>query len=113
MSDTDGNTMVQELAANFEAAWKEEANLPDDFSDEQMTAAVNRTDVFVNRILSLRGTDNLTQRLKARAFLWAEATSPERFAEHAECTTEKALASLFRDLGADYPIGGGEALTPV
>jgi hypothetical protein len=112
MSVTDGNKRVQALAAGFEVAWKEEADLPDDFSNEQMDAAVNRTKVFADRIISLRGTDILTKRLKARAFLWAQATSPEKFAEHAHCTTDKALASMFRDLGADYPVGGAEALTP-
>jgi hypothetical protein len=105
MTITSRNKRIQALAADFEAAWKKEGDLPDDFSNEQMDAAVNRTKVFADRILSLRGTDVLTKCLRARVFLWGQATSPEKFAEHANFTTEKALASLFRDLGADYPIG--------
>jgi hypothetical protein len=77
-----------------------------------MDVAIDRTNVFVNRILGLRGTDISILRLKARAFLRAEATYPDKFAEYAHYTTDKALASLFRDLGADYPVGGAEALTP-
>jgi hypothetical protein len=113
MSVTDGIKMVKALAADFEAAWKEEADLPDDCSNEQMDAAIDRTKVFVNRILCLRGTDISILCLKARAFLWAEAAFlPEWFAECDGPTTDKALASLFLDLGADYPVGGVKALTP-
>jgi hypothetical protein len=104
-----GNKRVQALAADFEAAWKEEADLPDGCGNEQMDAAIDRTKVFVNRILCLRGTDISILRLKARAFLWAEATYAEKFAEYAYYTTDKALVSLFRDLGTDYPVGGAEA----
>jgi hypothetical protein len=102
MTVTDGNKMVQELAVDFEAAWKEESDLPDDCDDERMNAAVARTGVFVNRILRLRESPCL----QVRVFYWGQSTSPEKFAEHADYPADRALAALFRDLGADYPIGG-------
>jgi hypothetical protein len=109
MSITSGNKRVQALAVDFEAAWKEER----DCGNEEIDAACDRTQVFVNRILRLRGTDISILRLKARAFLWADARYPEKFADYAHYTTEKALASLFRDLGAYYPVGAAAIETKV
>ena len=74
--------------------------------DEELDASIARTRAFVEPILDLSGADALTMRLKARLFLWAEAVQPERFAELESVTTDRALVSLFRDLGADYPVGG-------
>ena len=103
-------TEIQALSADFEAAWKEEHDLPDDCSDEQMDAAVARTSVFAEKILALSGPDISILRLKARAYLWAEAVPlPEWFADDGGYTTDRALASLFRDLGADYPAGAAPA----
>jgi hypothetical protein len=107
MTITNGNKRLQALAAALEAAWKAEVDLPEECGNDRMNDAVDRTKVFVTRILCLRGTDILIHCLKARAFLWAQAANPEKFAEHAHHTTAKALASLFRDLGADNPVGGG------
>jgi hypothetical protein len=104
-------TEIQALAADFEAAWKAEKDLPDDYTDAQMDTAVARTRIFVDRILALSGTDLSIQRLKARAYLWAEAAHlVEWFAEREDLTTaDRALAGLFRDLGADYPVGAAPA----
>lgn len=74
-----------------------------------MDAAVDHTGVFAEKILALSGSDISILRLKARAYLWAEAVRlPEWFADGGY-TTDQALASLFRDLGADYPAGAAPA----
>jgi hypothetical protein len=100
---------VKALAAAFEAAWKEEVDLPDDCSNEQVDDAVERTAPFVGQIVQLRGTDISILRLKARAYLWGySGGDPESFCEHVDDTpsADNALVSLFRDLGADFPVGG-------
>ena len=102
---------IQALAADFEAAWKaERAVFDSDPSDEEGNAAADRTGVFAERILALSGTDISILRLKARVYLWTEAVLlPEWFADGGGCTTDRALASLFQDLGADYPVGAAPA----
>ncbi len=96
---------IDALAAAFEAAWKMESELPEESTNKQCDAVVDRAGAFVDQILALSGTDISILRLKARAYLWAESTYPETFAKNAHYETEKLLASLFHDLGADYPIG--------
>ena len=111
MSDT-----VQALAADFEAAWKEETDLSDDCGNEQMDAAVERVASFVVRITQLRGADISILRLKARAYLWGySGGDPEAYCEHVDDTpsADNALVSLFRDLGADFPVGGEPIETKV
>ena len=96
---------IQALATDFEAAWKaEKAVFDSDYSDEEGKAADARTDVFAEKILALSGPDISIKRLKARVYLWAEAVLlPEWFAnDGGYTTTDRALASLFLDLGADY-----------
>jgi hypothetical protein len=85
---------VTSLAADFEAAWKAENDLPADATDEQIVAAVARTNVCVEKILEMSGANIQILRLKALAHIWA----------HGMPEDDSALASLFRDLGVDCPV---------
>ena len=72
-----------------------------------MSAASGRSGALADQILALSGPDDLIKCLKARVHLWAEAVRlTEWFADSDGLTTaDRALASLFRDLGADHPVG--------
>ena len=63
------------------------------------------------KIIAVPGTDIAIMRLKARVYLWAEATDLEKLAaEGGDWPSEPVLASLFRDLGvADLDATPGPA----
>jgi hypothetical protein len=92
---------VQALAAAFEAAWEEE------FSSDYDGAGYDRTCALARQIIALPATGFLIMRLKARVFIWSDGMRPENFPAGADRGDVgfDALASLFRELGADYPIG--------
>jgi hypothetical protein len=100
------NALAVSLAAEFEAAWKDENAVANDDNktNEELDAAVDRTAEIADRILALSGADHLpTIQLKGRVYLWAQSEPLESLSSHAQCTNEKALVSLLRDLGADRP----------
>jgi hypothetical protein len=91
---------IEALAAQFEAAWKDERELGDE-TDEATDAAVARVRKIARKIAALKGLDLAILRLKARAYLWAENETFESLVENAsDYSAEAMLVSLFRDLGA-------------
>jgi hypothetical protein len=81
MSVTNG----KKIAADFEAAWSAERDLPDTATNAEIDAAVSRTAAFVDQIIDHPG---VTMRQLARVYLWRqEDLSPE-------------LETLFGRLGA-------------
>ena len=62
-----------------------------------------RVDEIARKIVALRKTDTEMMRLKARIYLWSEATDFKTFAakNEGDGPSEAVLVSLFRDLGAD------------
>jgi hypothetical protein len=101
------NDLAESLAAEFDAAWKEEDAIAHDEAktDNELGAAVARTGELADSILSLSGADHLaTIKPKARVYLWAESETLESLSKRAAVTADKALISLLRDLGADRPI---------
>jgi hypothetical protein len=95
---------TEQLAEDFDAAWKGENGC----SDEELDASIARTRAFVEPIINLSGADVLTMRLKMRLFIWAQAVRPDEWCADVDggYTADGAIASLCRDLGADYPVGG-------
>jgi hypothetical protein len=98
---------IRALAADFEAAFQ--ANRPFFYgsgTDEEAEASTVRVDEIVRKIVALPTTDIEMMRLKARIYLWSEATDFKTFAAENEGdgSSEAVLVSLFRDLGAEGPI---------
>jgi hypothetical protein len=94
---------IYALAADFEAAF--EAHLPFFYgsgADEEAEAATARVDDIVRKIVAIPTTDIEMMRLKARVYLWSEATDFETYAakNEGDGASEAVLVSLFRDLGA-------------
>jgi hypothetical protein len=94
---------LQALASDFEAAFQ--AQRPFFYgsgTDEESDAATARVDEIARKIVALPTTDIEMMRLKARIYLWAEATDFKTFAAENEGdgSSEAVLVSLFRDLGA-------------
>jgi hypothetical protein len=95
---------LQALAADFEAAFQ--AQRPFFYgsgTDEEADAATARVDEIARKIVALPTTDIEMMRLKARIYLWSEATDFKTFAakNEGDGSSEAVLVSLFRDLGAD------------
>jgi hypothetical protein len=72
-------------------------------TDEEADAATVRVDEIARKIVALPTTDIGMMRLKARIYLWSEATDFKTFAAKNERdgSSEAVLVSLFRELGAD------------
>lgn len=72
-------------------------------TDEEADAATARVDEIARKIVALPTTDIEMMRLKARVYLWSEATDFKTFAakNEGDGSSEGVLVSLFRDLGAD------------
>jgi hypothetical protein len=72
-------------------------------TDEEADAATARVDEIARKIVALPTTDIEMMRLKARIYLWSEATDFKTFAakNEGDGSSEAVLVSLFRDLGAD------------
>jgi hypothetical protein len=95
---------LRALAADFEAAFQ--AQRPFFYgsgTDEEAGAMTARVDEIAQKIVAIPTTDIEMMRLKARIYLWSEATDFETFAAENEGdgSSEAVLVSLFRDLGAD------------
>ena len=95
---------IEALAAEFESAFQ--ANRPFFYgsgTDEEAEASTTRVDEIARKIVALPTTDMEMMRLKARIYLWSEATDFKTFAAKNESdgSSEAVLLSLFRDLGAD------------
>ena len=95
---------IEALAVKFEAAFQ--AQRPFFYgsgTDEESDAATARVDEIARKIVALPTTDIEMMRLKARIYLWSEATDFKTFAAENEGdgSSEAVLVSLFRDLGAD------------
>jgi hypothetical protein len=93
---------LQALASDFEAAFQ--AQRPFFYgsgTDEEADAATARVDEIARKIVALPTTDIEMMRLKARIYLWSEATDFKTFAakNEGDGSSEAVLASLFRDLG--------------
>jgi hypothetical protein len=102
------NALADSLAAEFEAVWKQEDAISGDDTktDEESDAAIECTRKLADKILTVSAENHLgIIRLKARVYLWAQGESFESFSKSADVTTEKAMVSILRDLGADRPIG--------
>jgi hypothetical protein len=97
----DAATEIKKLGAQFEAAWKQEREVPEEASNEELEAACDRTFTLVDKILACPATGLLMMRLKARAYLCCEAKTLNDLAEGAAVASDKVLVSLLRDLGAD------------
>jgi hypothetical protein len=83
-------------------------------TDEEADAATARVDEIARKIVALPATDIEMMRLKARIYLWSEATDFKTFAANNEGdgSSEAVLVSLFRDLGAaDLDATPGPATT--
>jgi hypothetical protein len=95
---------LQALASDFEAAFQ--AQRPFFYgsgTDEEADAATARVDEIARKIVALPTTDIEMMRLKARIYLWSEATDFKTFAakNEGDGSSEAVLVSLLRDLGAD------------
>src|ERR1700735_1378674 len=95
---------LQALASDFEAAFQ--AHRPFFYgsgTDEEAEASTARVDEIVRKIVAIPTTDREMMRLKARIYLWSEATDFKTFAAKnaGDGASEAVLVSLFRDLGAD------------
>jgi hypothetical protein len=101
----DANLLALEaLAAEFEAAFQAQRPLfYGSGTDEEADAATARVDEIARKIVALPTTDIEMMRLKARIYLWSEATDFKTFAakNEGDGSSEGVLVSLFRDLGAD------------
>ena len=107
------NVEVQALAAEFEAAWAAEgAIFKSSCTDVEANAAVARVDEIAQKIVAIPTTDIEMMRVKARIYLWSEGTDFKAFAADNEGKqwSEAVLVSLFRDLGADGPMGADRVL---
>jgi hypothetical protein len=108
---------LRALAAQFEAALQAYYAVFHRGRTEAEADAVNdAVKAIAQKIIAVPGTDISIMRLKARVYLWDESTDVEKLAaEDGDCQSEAALASLFRDLGADRPIGSaaGAVLEPI
>jgi hypothetical protein len=96
---------LQALATDFEAAFQ--AQRPFFYgsgTDEESDAATARVNEIAQKIVAIPTTDIEMMRLKARIYLWSEATDFKTFATENEGdgSSEGVLVSLFRDLGADH-----------
>ena len=94
---------MQALAADFEVAL--EALRPFFYgsgSDDDADAATARVDEIVRKIVALPTTDIKMMRLKARIYLWSEATDFEAFAakNEGDGSSEAVLVSLFAILAS-------------
>jgi hypothetical protein len=104
---------LRALAAQFEAAFQ--AHRPFFYgsgTDEEAEASTRRVDEIARKIVALPTTDIEMMRLKARIYLWSEATDFETFAAKNENdgSSEAVLVSLFRDLsGVDLDAALGPA----
>ena len=105
---------VRALAAEFEAALQVyHAFFHGSGTDDEAAAATQAVKAVAQKIVAVPGTDISIMRLKARVYLWAESTDLEKLAaEGGDWPSEAALASLFRDLGVDRPIGSITAPAP-
>jgi hypothetical protein len=107
---------LHDLASAFEAAV--EAHRPFFYgagTDEEAAASTARVDEIARKIVALPTADIEMMRLKARIYLWSEATDFKNFAakNEGDGSSEAVLVSLFRDLGvADRPIGSITAPAP-
>jgi hypothetical protein len=95
----------QALASDFEATFQ--ALLPFFYgsgTDEEADVATARVDEIARKLVALPTTDIEMMRLKARIYLWSEATDFKRFAakNEGDGSSEAVLVSLFHDLGADH-----------
>jgi hypothetical protein len=95
---------IEALVSDFEAAFQ--AQRPFFYgsgTDEEADAATARVDEIARKIVALPTTDIEMMRLKARIYLWSEATDFKTFAakNEGDGSSEAVLVSLFRDLGAD------------
>jgi hypothetical protein len=92
------------LAFDFEAAFQTQRPFfYGSGTDEEADAATARVDEIARKIVALPTTDIEMMRLKARIYLWSEATDLKTFAAQndGDGSSEAVLVSLFRDLGAD------------
>jgi hypothetical protein len=104
---------IKALAAEFEAAFQ--AQRPFFYgsgTDEEAGAMTARVDEIAQKIVAIPTTDIEMMRLKARIYLWSEGTDFKAFAADNEGKqwSEAVLVSLFRDLGADGPMGADRVL---
>ena len=98
---------LQALATDFEAAFQ--AQRPFFYgsgTDEESDAATARVNEIAQKIVAIPTTDIEMMRLKARIYLWSEATDFKTFAakNEGDGSSEAVLVSLFRDLLADDPV---------
>jgi hypothetical protein len=103
---------VRALAAQFEAALQTyHAVFHGSGTDDEAAAATDAVKAVAQKIIGVPGTDISIMRIKARVYLWAEATDLEKLAaEGGDWPSEAVLASLFRDLGvADVDAAPGPA----
>jgi hypothetical protein len=105
---------IRALAAQFEAAWQaERVFFHGGGTDEEANAAIDAVKALAQKIIAVPGTDISIMRLKARVYLWAEATDLEKLAaEGGDWPSEAVLASLFRDLGVAGLDATTEPATP-
>jgi hypothetical protein len=99
---------LRALAAQFEAAWAaERVFFHGGGTDEEADAAISRVDEIARKIVAIPTTDIEMMRLKARVYLRSQGPDFETFAagNEGDGSSEAVLVSLFRDLGADRPIG--------
>jgi len=95
---------IQALASDFEAAFQAHRRFfYGSGTDEEAEASTARVDEIVRKIVAIPTTDREMMRLKARIYLWSEATDFKTFAAKnaGDGSSEAVLVSLFRDLGAD------------
>jgi hypothetical protein len=92
---------IQALAAEFESSWKAE-NAFDGEGKEVLSEALDRTSVIAAQILALTKTGVVPMRLLARVHIRNNWDDFDDFASGAD----EVLVDLFRQLGADYPVGG-------
>jgi hypothetical protein len=91
---------LQALVSDFEAA--SQTHLPFFYgagTDEEAEASTARVDEIARKIVALPTTDIEMMRLKARIYLWSEATDFKTFAakNEGDGSSEAVLVSLFRD----------------
>jgi hypothetical protein len=102
---------IEALVTDFEAALQ--AQRPFFYgagTDEEADAMTARVDEIAQKIVAIPTTDIEMMRVKARIYLWSEGTDFKPFAakNEGDGSSEAVLVSLFRDLGADDPIGSDE-----
>jgi hypothetical protein len=97
---------IEALAGEFEASFQAQSPF---FMAPALTRKLTprpRASISSRKIVALPTTDTEMMRLKARIYLWSEATDFKIFAtkNEGDGSSEGMHVSLFRDLGADHEL---------